>query len=152
MTAPATETHRCVLSIPGWRPALDNSLIYTHWSRARKHKRRDADMISCHAFAQHVPKATGRRRVVVCGHYTDNGSIEIHPHWQINRKHVELRGCWGSRYEHFARAVSIAARAGGRVPWREMAGRTESLATVAAALRAVEERSAVKALVSVSAP
>jgi L-iditol 2-dehydrogenase len=89
-------------------------------------------------------------RVVVCGHYTDNGAVEIHPHWQINRKHVELRGCWGSRYEHFARAVAIAARAGGEKPWREMAGRTESLGTVAAALRAVEERSAVKALVSVA--
>jgi hypothetical protein len=30
-------------------------------------------------------------RVVVCGHYTHDGSIEIYPHWQINRKHVELR-------------------------------------------------------------
>src|ERR1043166_2389548 len=24
-------------------------------------------------------------RVVVCGQYTDNGSIEINPHWQLNR-------------------------------------------------------------------
>ena len=31
-------------------------------------------------------------RMVVCGHYTDNGSVEIHPHWQINRKHVDLKG------------------------------------------------------------
>ncbi len=52
-------------------------------------------------------------RVVVCGHYTDNGSVEINPHIQINRKHVQVRGCWGSKYEHFHRAIEIAARFGG---------------------------------------
>lgn len=86
-------------------------------------------------------------RVVVCGHYTDNGSVEIHPHWQINRKHVELRGCWGSRYEHFHRAVEIAARFGGEKPWREMVGERCSLENVAKGLESVANRSAVKALV-----
>src|SRR5205814_36793 len=37
-------------------------------------------------------------RVVVCGHYSDTGTVPIHPHWQINRKHVEIRGSWGSDY------------------------------------------------------
>jgi L-iditol 2-dehydrogenase len=87
-------------------------------------------------------------RVVVCGHYTDNGPVEVHPHWQINRKHVELRGCWGSRYEHFHRAVALAARFGGEKPWRDMAGRAHPLPYVAAALAAVEARTAVKAVVS----
>jgi threonine dehydrogenase-like Zn-dependent dehydrogenase len=90
-------------------------------------------------------------RVVVCGHYTDNGAVEIHPHWQINRKHVELRGCWGSRYEHFHRAVEIAARWGGgdrgAIPWREMVSGRYQLADVASALAAVESRAAVKAIV-----
>lgn len=86
-------------------------------------------------------------RVVVCGHYTDNGSVEIHPHWQINRKHVELRGCWGSRYEHVHRAVEIAARFGGEKPWAEMVGRRCSLDDVASGLESVANRSAVKALV-----
>ena len=88
-------------------------------------------------------------RVVVCGHYTDNGPVEVHPHWQINRKHVELRGCWGTRYEHFHRAVALAARFGGVKPWGEMAGRPHPLRDVGAALRAVEARTAVKAIVSV---
>jgi threonine dehydrogenase-like Zn-dependent dehydrogenase len=87
-------------------------------------------------------------RVVVCGHYTDNGSVDIHPHWQINRKHVELRGCWGSRYEHFHRAVEIAARFGDEKPWREMVGGRYPLDRVADGLRAVETRSAVKAIVA----
>jgi len=86
-------------------------------------------------------------RVVVCGHYTDNGPVEIHPHWQLNRKHVELRGCWGSRYEHFHRAVALAARFGAEKPWREMATTVHPLRDVALALRAVETRTAVKAVV-----
>ena len=89
-------------------------------------------------------------RVVVCGHYTDNGSVEIHPHWQINRKHVELRGCWGSRYEHFHRAVEIASRFGGSKPWSAMAGQSYKLSDVALALEAVANRSAVKAVVRVA--
>jgi D-arabinose 1-dehydrogenase-like Zn-dependent alcohol dehydrogenase len=87
-------------------------------------------------------------RVVVCGHYTDNGSVEIHPHWQINRKHVELRGCWGSRYEHFHRAVELAARHGREKPWRDMVGNSYPLADAAAGLAAVEKREAVKAFIT----
>lgn len=86
-------------------------------------------------------------RVIVCGHYTDNGAVEIHPHWQINRKHVELRGCWGSRYEHFHRAVSLAARHGDKVPWREMVGGRFTLANAQKALDTVAERKAVKAII-----
>src|SRR5687768_10826882 len=32
-------------------------------------------------------------RVVICGQYTDHGPTSINPHLQINRKHVEIRGC-----------------------------------------------------------
>src|SRR6478735_8082250 len=56
-------------------------------------------------------------RMIVCGHYTDNGSVEIHPHFQINRKHVTIKGCWGSRYEHFHLAVELAAGFGDRKAW-----------------------------------
>ena len=86
-------------------------------------------------------------RMVVCGHYTDNGPVEIHPHWQINRKHVELLGCWGCRYEHFHRAVELAARFGNQKPWREMVSNRYSLDQAADALRAVETRTTIKALI-----
>jgi len=86
-------------------------------------------------------------RVIVCGHYTDNGAVEIHPHWQINRKHVELKGCWGSRYEHFHRGVALAAQFGTTKPWSEMASKSYALEDVAAALDAVASRAAVKAVV-----
>ncbi|MEO9034548.1 MAG: zinc-binding dehydrogenase [Gemmatimonadaceae bacterium] len=87
-------------------------------------------------------------RVVVCGHYTDNGSIEIHPHWQINRKHVELKGCWGSRYDHFHRAVALTAQHGGDTPWREMVSGRFTLDQASDALKAVETRSALKAIIT----
>lgn len=86
-------------------------------------------------------------RVVICGHYTDNGPVEIHPHWQVNRKHVEIRGCWGCDYSHFHRAVQVAARFGDRVPWKEMIGARYSLQQAGDALKAVEDRTVTKAVI-----
>ena len=86
-------------------------------------------------------------RVVICGHYTDNGPVEIHPHWQVNRKHVEIRGCWGCDYSHFHRAVQIAARFGSRVPWRAMIGGRYRLDQAGEALAAVEQRRVTKAVI-----
>jgi L-iditol 2-dehydrogenase len=86
-------------------------------------------------------------RIVVCGHYTDNGDVRIHPHWQINRKHVELRGCWGSDFSHFHRAIKVAATHGTHVPWREMVSKTYALSEANDALAAVARREVVKALI-----
>jgi L-iditol 2-dehydrogenase len=86
-------------------------------------------------------------RVVVCGQYTDAGEVAIHPHRQINRKHLELHGCWGSDFSHLYRALQIAARHSGRVPWREMIGARFGLADAGQALAAVEERAVTKAII-----
>jgi L-iditol 2-dehydrogenase len=86
-------------------------------------------------------------RVVVCGHYTDNGDVRIHPHWQLNRKHVDLRGCWGSDFSHFHRATRLAAHFGDRVPWRDMIGGRFSLAEAGRAVEAVERREVTKAVI-----
>jgi L-iditol 2-dehydrogenase len=88
-------------------------------------------------------------RVVVVGQYTDHGDVPLNPHRQINRKHVEIRGCWGSDFSHFHRAVGIAARHAGRFPWRKLAGRRFPLDEAEAALRAVECREVVKAIIAV---
>jgi L-iditol 2-dehydrogenase len=87
-------------------------------------------------------------RVIVCGQYTDNGSVEIHPHWQLNRKHVEIKGCWGSRYDHFHRAVALTARYGTQKPWREMVSGRFTLEQANDALAAVENRTAIKAVIT----
>lgn len=86
-------------------------------------------------------------RIVVCGHYTDNGDIRLHPHYHINRKHVELRGCWGSDYSHVHRAVAVAAKHGDRIPWRDLVERRYTLDEAAAALAAVERREVTKAVI-----
>ena len=99
------------------------------------------------AVSQALDMVRDGGRVVVCGHYTDNGPVEIHPHWQINRKHVELHGCWGSEYHHFHRAVELAARFGDRVPWREMVSGRYALDRASDALKAIETRTALKALI-----
>ncbi|MFN0178194.1 MAG: zinc-binding dehydrogenase [Gemmatimonadales bacterium] len=86
-------------------------------------------------------------RVVVVGQYTDHGPIPIHPHLQINRKHVEIRGCWGSDYSHFHRAVELAARYQSRVPWREMVTARYPLDRAGEALAEVESQTVLKALI-----
>ena len=87
-------------------------------------------------------------RVVVVGQYTDHGPIPIHPHFQINRKHVEIRGCWGSDYSHFHRAVGLAHRFQDRVPWREMVTSSYPLDQAGAALASVERQTVLKALIA----
>ena len=86
-------------------------------------------------------------RVVVVGQYTDHGPVPINPHTQINRKHVDLRGCWGADYSHFHRAVELAARFQARIPWRDMVTGRFSLDQAGDALRDVEQRRLLKALI-----
>jgi threonine dehydrogenase-like Zn-dependent dehydrogenase len=99
------------------------------------------------AVAQALDLVRDGGRVVIAGHYTDNGPVTIHPHRQLNRKHVELRGCWGSEFSHFYRAVELAHRFGERVPWREMVRQRYRLARAADALDAVASRAVVKAVI-----
>lgn len=86
-------------------------------------------------------------RIIVVGQYTDHGDVALNPHRQINRKHVEIRGCWGSDYSHFHRAVRLAAQWSDRIPWRELAARQYPLARAAEALAAVERREVLKAVI-----
>jgi threonine dehydrogenase-like Zn-dependent dehydrogenase len=87
-------------------------------------------------------------RVVVAGQYTDSGETRIEPHRQINRKHVELRGCWGTDYAHVHRAVELAARHQHGIPWRDMIGARYPLADAGRALADVEARAVIKAVIT----
>ena len=89
-------------------------------------------------------------RYVIVGHYTDQGPVEINPHTDINRKHVEIRGCWGSDFSHFYRMVHMLARHGDRLPgggWDSLVSHTFGLDELNEALAAVEQGSIVKAIV-----
>jgi L-iditol 2-dehydrogenase len=86
-------------------------------------------------------------RYVVAGHYTDVGSSAINAHQHINRKHLDIRGCWGSEPGHFLRALSLLARHASRVPWRAIGGRTYGLRALNDALADAEAMRIPKALV-----
>lgn len=66
-------------------------------------------------------------RYVIAGHYTDAGASTINAHHQINRKHLEIRGCWGSEAGHFLRALQVLERHAAVVPWRDIGERVYAL-------------------------
>ena len=86
-------------------------------------------------------------RYIVAGHYTDVGESAINAHRQINRKHLEIRGCWGSEPGHFLRALGFLDRYAATIPWREIGGRTYPLTGLNEALADAEAMRLTKALV-----
>jgi threonine dehydrogenase-like Zn-dependent dehydrogenase len=47
--------------------------------------------------------------VVIVGQYTDHGETSFNPHLDLNKKHLEVRGCWGSDFSHFYRSAQLAS-------------------------------------------
>ena len=45
------------------------------------------------AVVQAVRWTRDAGRVVIVGQYTDAGEISLNPHSDINKKHLEIRGC-----------------------------------------------------------
>lgn len=86
-------------------------------------------------------------RVVVVGQYTDHGEVPFNPHLDLNRKHLDVRGCWGSDYSHFHRAVLVAGHPRLGAPWQHLPVQEFALTGIAAALDAVRRGAVTKALV-----
>ncbi len=86
-------------------------------------------------------------RVVVVGQYTDHGDVPFNPHGDLNRKHLDVRGCWGSDFSHFYRGVEILKDAQRAQPWAAMRMQRFGLDQTNEALAAVESRAVVKALI-----
>ncbi|NIN67531.1 MAG: zinc-binding dehydrogenase [Anaerolineae bacterium] len=86
-------------------------------------------------------------RYVVVGQYTDAGTVEINPHWDINRKHLEIRGCWGSDFSHFYRGIKVLAKHGDKFPYEGFITRVYRLEDMNDALSDVEGLQVVKAVV-----
>jgi threonine dehydrogenase-like Zn-dependent dehydrogenase len=88
-------------------------------------------------------------RYVIAGHYTDAGPVSVNAHHQINRKHLEIRGCWGSEARHFLRALSILERHP-QLPFRKIGARRYGLDQLNEALADAEAMRIPKALVDPS--
>lgn len=94
-------------------------------------------------------------RVVVVGQYTDHGPVSseaaFNPHLDINKKHLDVRGCWGSDFSHFYRAAQLANyfHADGSSPWKPLSSKLSrfTLAQANDALAAVASGKVLKALI-----
>lgn len=84
---------------------------------------------------------------VVVGQYTDNGSVNINPHFQINRKHITIKGSWGSDFSHFYRGVQFMAHMS-HLPWNLVVSRVYMLKNAHEALGSVERLEVFKALLT----
>ncbi|MCH7872857.1 MAG: zinc-binding dehydrogenase, partial [Planctomycetes bacterium] len=86
-------------------------------------------------------------RVVVVGQYTDHGETSFNPHLDLNKKHLDVRGCWGSDYSHFHRSVDLLRRPAAAELWSTLVPERYSLGRVNEALDDVASGRTVKALV-----
>ena len=101
---------------------------------------------SARAVEEGVTLVRDGGRYVIAGHYTDVGPSTINAHQHINRKHLEIRGCWGSEARHFLEALSILDTHG-EIPWRAIGARTYGLTALNEALADAEAMRIPKALV-----
>jgi len=102
---------------------------------------------SARAFEEGPFLARDGGRYVVAGHYTDAGPSSVNAHDAINRKHLDIRGCWGSEPRHFLRALTLLERYGSTIPFGAIGGRTYPLEQLDAALADAEAMRITKALV-----
>ncbi len=86
-------------------------------------------------------------RVVIVGQYTDHGDIAFNPHVDLNKKHLDVRGCWGSDFSHFYRGAQIMMNPERSKPWAAMKLDRYGLSDANDALAAVASGRVVKALI-----
>lgn len=86
-------------------------------------------------------------RVTVVGQYTDARTVEINPHTELNRKHLDIRGVWGSDYSHFYRSVQLLKDERMRTALSAITTERYSLEQANEALADVEAGKSVKALI-----
>lgn len=90
-------------------------------------------------------------RYVIVGHYSDSGDIHINPHFDINRKHLEIRGTWGIEFSHFQKAINLLetlSTSQGSMKFEEILTTIYPLERAQDALDAVRDRRVVKAIIS----
>jgi L-iditol 2-dehydrogenase len=102
------------------------------------------------AFEEGVTLVRDGGRYVIAGHYTDAGPSRINAHHDINRKHLEIRGCWGSEAGHFLRALTILDMYSSSIPFRDIGARVYAMKDINDALADAESMRLPKALVDPS--
>lgn len=83
---------------------------------------------------------------VVVGQYTDNGSVNINPHFLINRKHITIKGSWGSDFSHFYRGVQFMDK-NSHLPWHLVVSKCFDFEDAEQAMACVERLEVFKSLI-----
>ena len=90
-------------------------------------------------------------RVVILGQYTDHGpvpaAVAFNPHLDLNKKHLDVRGCWGSDFSHFYRGAQIISDPLRSAPWTKMKLCRYALSQANEALADVASGRVLKALI-----
>jgi len=102
------------------------------------------------AVAQAMRFTRDAGRVVIVGQYTDHGLASFNPHLDLNKKHLDVRGCWGSDFSHFYRGVQIISDSTRSAKWTRMQQEKYKLNQANDALAAVAEGTVLKALIDPS--
>lgn len=121
------------------------------WVHSHSHGRGADVTIECTGSPAAVVQAMHYTRdggtVVVVGQYTDHGDVAFNPHLDLNKKHLDVRGCWGSDYSHFHRGVEMLRTPRGQALWGTLKLKRYPLEGVNDALAAVQAGAVIKALV-----
>ena len=128
-----------------------NEVDRAEWVRSRTGGRGADVTIECTgspiAVAEAMRFTRDAGRVVVVGQYTDHGETSFNPHVDLNRKHLDVRGCWGSDYSHFHRAVGVLRSPAAVKIWSRIRLDRYALSEVDEAMDAVSAGRVIKALV-----
>lgn len=99
------------------------------------------------AVVQAMRFARDAGRVIVLGQYTDHGDVAFNPHLDLNRKHLDVRGCWGSDFSHFHRGAALLRDPERAAAWLRIPLARYGLAQADAALDDVAAGTVVKAII-----
>ena len=83
---------------------------------------------------------------VIAGHYTEAGTAIVNPHIDINQKHADIRGQWGTEFSHVVRALNVLAKHHDRLPFERIIGARYGLEEADKALADVEGLMVTKAI------
>ncbi len=123
----------------------------TDWVLRHTHGRGADVTIECtgapEAVAQAMRFTRDAGRVVVVGQYTDHGDVVFNPHLDLNKKHLDVRGCWGSDYSHFHRAVDMLRTPTATALWSQTRLGRYDLSQANEALEDVASGKTIKALI-----
>lgn len=98
------------------------------------------------AVAEGFPLLRDGGTYVIAGHYTDVGRVEINAHLDINRKHADVRGQWGTAFRHVVRALTLLQKH--ELPFAHVIGARYGLDETDRALADVAALTVTKAIVT----